>query len=224
MICTIEEANQRTYLESDLIEFKRDLIEAGNKMRILFMEYYLDEISFKDFFENQKNPILGFIKGDVIKPVLLIPATKNKISVIEIQSGNDIPYTISDLKELTFLTNEKGEIAFFAIFAYESPISMEAHEGETHNPVKRLFKLLSTEKKEILYILFYAIIIGFISLVIPLGIQTTVELILGGVFLVQCTYLIDAHYPGCFIKRRAASDSNQFGRVSSTQDLHKSLV
>jgi ABC-type bacteriocin/lantibiotic exporter with double-glycine peptidase domain len=182
------EANQRTYFETDLPEFKRDLTEAGNKMRILFMDYHLDDSALVDFFESQKNPILTFLKDGDIRPVLLIPA-KNKISVIEIKSGNDITYTITDLKELSLLTNEKGEIEFFAIFAYESPISMDGHEGETHNPVKRLFKLLGTEKKEILYIFFYAIIIGLVSLVIPLGIQTTVELISGGVFF-SSVYLL----------------------------------
>jgi len=183
------EANQRTYFETDLPEFKRDLTEAGNKMRILFMDYHLDDSALVDFFESQKNPILTFLKDGDISPVLLIPA-KNKISVIEIKSGNDITYTISNLKELSLLTNEKGEIEFFAIFAYESPISMDGHEGETPNPVKRLFKLLGTEKKEILYIFFYAIIIGLVSLVIPLGIQTTVELISGGVFFSSVYLLI----------------------------------
>ena len=32
------ESNQRTYEETDLTEFKRDLTEAGNKIRILLME------------------------------------------------------------------------------------------------------------------------------------------------------------------------------------------
>jgi ABC-type bacteriocin/lantibiotic exporter with double-glycine peptidase domain len=44
-----------------------------------------------------------------------------------------------------------------------------------------LIQLLKTEKKEIFYILFYAVVVGFISLTVPLGIQTTVELISGGV-------------------------------------------
>lgn len=184
------EANQRTYLETDLTEFKRDLTEAGNKMRILFMDYHLDDFAFKDFFEGQKNPILTFIKGEHLRPALLIPVAKNKISVIEIQAQSDIPYQVTSLSDLSLLTNQKGEIEFFAIFAYESPISMEGHEGETHNPVKRLFKLLGTEKKEILYIFFYAIIIGLVSLVIPLGIQTTVELISGGVFFSSVYLLI----------------------------------
>jgi ABC-type bacteriocin/lantibiotic exporter with double-glycine peptidase domain len=184
------EANQRSYQEEDLTEFKRDLIEAGNPMRILFMEYHLDPDSFQEFLSNQTSPILGFSKEEHITPVLLSPISKNKINVISIGQSSDSSKTISSFQELSLATNAQGEIDFFAIFAYDSPVSMNANEGDTPSPVKRLFKLLGTEKKEILYILFYAILIGLISLVIPLGIQTTVELVSGGVFFSSVYLLI----------------------------------
>jgi ABC-type bacteriocin/lantibiotic exporter with double-glycine peptidase domain len=60
-------------------------------------------------------------------------------------------------------------------------VSIQTNEGEHPGPVRRLFQLLKTEKQEIFYILFYAIVVGLISLIVPLGIQTTVELISGGV-------------------------------------------
>lgn len=184
------EANQRTYQQDDLNEFKRDLIEAGNKMRILFMEYHLDREAFYEFFSNQKTPILAFIKEDHITPVLLTPVAKNKTGVIQIGQTADSSTVVSSITNLPLLANEKGEIEFFAIFAYESPVSMDVRDGQKPNPVKRLFKLLGTEKKEIFYILFYAIIIGLIGLIIPLGIQTTVELISGGVFFSSVYVLI----------------------------------
>jgi ABC-type bacteriocin/lantibiotic exporter with double-glycine peptidase domain len=184
------EANQRTYNEEDLTEFKRDLLEAGNKMRILFLEYHLDGDSFQEFFRSQKNPVLAFIKEDQIKPVLLKRVSKKKISVIEINQTADVTSEVSALQDLPLLTDKNGEISFFAIFAYESPISMPSDEGETPSPIKRLLRLLGTEKKEIFYIFLYAIIIGLIGLVIPLGIQTTVELISGGVIFSSVYLLI----------------------------------
>ncbi len=184
------EANQRTYQKDDLNEFKRDLIEAGNKMRILFMEYHLDREAFYEFFSNQKTPILAFINEDHITPVLLTPVLKNKTGVIQIGQTADLSTVVSSITDLPLLANEKGEIEFFAIFTYESPVSMDVRDGQKPNPVKRLYKLLGTEKKEIFYILFYAIIIGLIGLIIPLGIQTTVELISGGVFFSSVYVLI----------------------------------
>ena len=183
------EANQRVYREDDLTEFKRDLIEAGNKMRILFMEYHLDSESFNEFLRSQKAPILAFINDGAIKPVM-ISYSQKKIQVTTIDQTNDFTSEVAGTSNIPLLANAAGEIDFFAIFAYESPVSMNAGEGEQLNPVKRLFKLLGTEKKEILYIFFYAILIGLISLVIPLGVQTTVELISGGVFFSSVYVLI----------------------------------
>lgn len=53
-----------------------------------------------------------------------------------------------------------------------------------------MFRLLSTERKNIIYLLLYAVIIGLISLTLPLGIQTIVELISGGVFFSSVYVLI----------------------------------
>jgi len=185
------EANQRTYSEDDLTEFKRDLVEAGNKMRMLFMPYRLDREAFEEFFTNQTAPILTFIKKrDHIFPVLIAPEKRKKISAINIESEADTTEEFSSLENLPLHTVGLDEVEFFAVFAYESPISVEAVDGKAPTPIKRLLRLLGTEKKEIFYILFYAIIIGLIGLVIPLGIQTTVELISGGVFFSSVYVLI----------------------------------
>ncbi len=183
------EANPRTYSETDLIEFKRDLVEAGNKIRVWFMEYHLDDTSFQEFFANQNTPLLAFIQRDGIKPVLL-SVHKKKIYVTYFSAENTSVDQVSSISVIPFLKNNQGEIEFFAVFAYKSPVGLDAHEGEKPSPVKRLLKLLGTERKEILYILFYAIVIGFIGLVVPLGIQTTVELISGGVFFSSVYVLI----------------------------------
>lgn len=183
------ESNQRTYEENDLTEFKRDLVEAGNKVRILFMEYHLDDSSFQEFFSNQSTPVLTFIQEDGIRPVLLT-SDKKKITATKFKTDFTVTDQISTLSSVPFLKNKDGEIEFFAVFAYESPVSLQGFEGEHPSPIKRLLKLLGTERKEILYIFFYAIIIGLIGLVVPLGIQTTVELISGGVFFSSVYVLI----------------------------------
>ncbi|MEY4931003.1 MAG: hypothetical protein RI909_1727 [Bacteroidota bacterium] len=183
------EANQRTYAADDLDEFKRDLVEAGNKIRILFMEYHLDESSFQDFFSNQNTPVLAFIEDDGLKPVL-ISTIKKRIHVIKFNTETTSTDQFSSLASIPFAKNAQGEIEFFAVFAYESPVSFDSKDGAHPSPIKRLFKLLGTERTEIFYILFYAVIIGLIGLVVPLGIQTTVELISGGVFFSSVYILI----------------------------------
>lgn len=173
------EANQRNYAEDEVAEFTRDLSEAGNKIRVLFMENQLDEKTFLDYFEEQTKPVLTFYRDEEnrLYPALLIPSKKG-IKTIHINLEGE---QSTQFDSTRLLKNENGEITFFAIYGYESPVSIQTNEGEHPGPVRRLFQLLKTEKQEIFYILFYAIVVGLISLIVPLGIQTTVELISGGV-------------------------------------------
>jgi ABC-type bacteriocin/lantibiotic exporter with double-glycine peptidase domain len=182
------EANQRSYAEDEFIEFKRDLTEAGNQIRIMFMENQLDEQTFIGFFNEQPGPVLTFLRNENgLHPALLIP-DKGKIKMVRIGlNGNETEL----FDPSVLLKNENGEVTFFAIYSYESPVSLPGDEGEEPSPVRRLIQLLRTEKKEIFYILFYAIVVGLISLIVPLGIQTTVELISGGVIF-SSVYLMIA--------------------------------
>ena len=173
------EANKRSYDESHLMEFERDLTEAGNKIRLLFMEYHLDASSFRDFMKVEASPVFSFIKaGGKIKPVLLIPQKKGYQQIII--DENESHHSVVSIDVVNLMPDEKGLIHFFAIFNYQSPLSASTDNGPI-SPIRRLFNLLGTERNEIIYILFYAIVIGFVSLILPLGIQTTVELISGGV-------------------------------------------
>jgi ABC-type bacteriocin/lantibiotic exporter with double-glycine peptidase domain len=169
------EINQRTYSPEELPEFKRDLVDAGNQSRIIYLEYALEESAFDEFLSQQENPLVVFQKvPNGIAPVLL-HRSKSGPSVIKIDDQNAAAISNDKL-----IRNEKNEIICLATVVYESPLTSNGQSGEM-SPVKRLFRLLGTEKREILYILFYALIVGFVSLILPLGVQTTVELISGGV-------------------------------------------
>lgn len=182
------ESNQRIYAEDELIEFTRDLTEAGNKIRVLLMENQLDEKSFVDFFSNQTTIILTFLREDgKLLPALIVPL-KNKFKAIKILQNKNVT---EDFLIDQLLKNEQNEISFFAIFSYESPVSIAGEEGQNPSPLRRLLQLLKTEKKEIFYIQFYALVVGLISLIVPLSIQTTVELISGGVIF-SSVYLMIA--------------------------------
>jgi ABC-type bacteriocin/lantibiotic exporter with double-glycine peptidase domain len=50
----------------------------------------------------------------------------------------------------------------------------------TLTPLKRFFRLLNEEKKEVYAIYFYSLLNGAVSLIYPLGIQAIVNFVLGG--------------------------------------------
>ncbi len=186
------EINNRSYTLEEFPEFKRDLLEASNKIRMMLLEYNLPLNSFNFFVSQEENLILAFRKiGDEIEPVLIhAAAKKRKQTIIGAAGKTDEAYNATDV----WLTNDKGEVIFFVLFPHQSLVSdyglEETEGGKTLSPVRRLIRLLHTERREINYIFFYAIFAGLISLVLPLGIQTTIELISGGVFFSSVYVLI----------------------------------
>ncbi|MBL0739941.1 ATP-binding cassette domain-containing protein [Chryseolinea sp. Jin1] len=188
--------NNRSYVLTDFPEFKRDLLEAGSKIRMLFLEYSQEAASFQEFLNQEDSPLLLFQKtGDVLEPVLLTPGKRKDRRAIHITESTalekDFDFTPT---AQSWLTNEQGQIIFFVVVAYQNLVSEydfdQSSKGESLTPVRRLLRLMSTERKDILYILFYAIIIGLTGLILPLGIQSTVELISGGVVFSSVYVLI----------------------------------
>ena len=187
------ELSNREYAADELDEFKRDLIETGNSVRLLLLEYSLTADQYKRFVSELEFPILLFRKTETgISPEIVFKK-KNKLFRINIAEDKTFESEFN-LDELVGLVNEENEVTFMAITEYEHLVSEvqddESPDSATISPVKRLIKILRAEKKDIYYVFFYAILIGIISLVIPLGIQTTTELISGGVFFSSIYLLI----------------------------------
>ncbi|MEL7160569.1 MAG: ABC transporter transmembrane domain-containing protein, partial [Bacteroidota bacterium] len=57
-------------------------------------------------------------------------------------------------------------------------------------PLRRFFRLLQPDRKEIGYIYLYAVLVGLIALVGPLGVQAIIDLIAGGEFNASLVVLV----------------------------------
>ncbi|AYB32050.1 peptidase domain-containing ABC transporter [Chryseolinea soli] len=197
------EVNNRRYALSDFAEFKRDLLEAGSKIRMLFLEYTLEWDTFHAFAKQEDSPLLLFQKkGDALEPFLLSPVIRNERHGIEIREHETVEQQFNS-EERSWLTNDQGQIIFFVVVAYQNLVSEyefdQSAKGEYLSPLRRLLRLLATERRDIFYILFYAIIIGLTSLILPLGIQSTIELISGGVVFSSVYILIAVVIVGVLI-------------------------
>lgn len=176
------ELNTRTYGVKDIHEFERDLIEAGNPSRILFLKNAIPVDTLEQFLREQVSPVITFLAdGEALSPILWLPE-RGKIKGLQMESDVRTPIAWNPQLSESQLKNPEGKVICLTSVIYESPVSPTDVEEGNLNPVRRLFSLLNTERKEILYILFYALLVGLVSLALPLGIQTTVELISGGVF------------------------------------------
>jgi len=178
--------NKRTYSPDDFAELKRDIVEAGKTINLLILDYAVAVHGLSDFLLESTEPVLLFKKhGDVLLPVLL---QQNKDTLQSLLHHTAVDFNADD----AWLTDDQQVATCLVIMPYKSIVSEQSGDGsfEKMSPMKRLLRLLSTEKKDIMYILLYAILIGLISLMLPIGLQSTVELISGGVFFSSVYILI----------------------------------
>jgi ABC-type bacteriocin/lantibiotic exporter with double-glycine peptidase domain len=188
------EINNRDYTSAEFPELKSDLIESGNSVRILLLEQKVSQASLPALVSTSNTVTLVFRNNDAGLSPLLIYPDKNRMSAIEVDEEGTSVKNFLGLDVNDLYKDEQGDIIAFVLYSYNSLVSEYSFEGhsvpEPLSPVKRFFRLLSTERKDILYILFYSIVIGLTSLVLPVGIQNTVQLISGGVFFSSIYILI----------------------------------
>lgn len=182
----------RQYDASELAEFQRDLVEAGNDSGVVFIEKYINYETLLGFLTNNatrnKSALIVFIETEGFHPAF-IKKQKNRIFLELIHaSGKLQEIEVDKFTDLKFAMSGENEILVLAAFPYQSLSGQSTDSVLT--PVKRLINLLSAEKKDILYVYIYAALIGLISLSLPLGIQAAVELISGGVFFSSVYILI----------------------------------
>lgn len=168
--------NQREYEVGDIPEFKRDLIEAGRKCNLLILDQNIAASQFESLVRESKDPLIIFVAdGNNLKPEVLV----RDRSGVRFLFG-DRPFNLTQVDRL--LATEAGEIVMLTALPYKQVVGENHPDGSSLSPMNRLLRLFGTEKKDISYIIIYALIIGLLSLVLPLGLQTTIEFISGGVF------------------------------------------
>jgi hypothetical protein len=125
--------NRRNYGMDELAEFKRDLIEAGKSCQILIKEYEI--------------PLEGINSFQL----------ENLLAMAFTHDAGDIQYVFlkGGYLSKTLLQNSSGNITALVFVAFNSLVSEDDEEfNKEIKPVKRFFKLLATERKDIGYILF----------------------------------------------------------------------
>jgi len=175
--------NSRDYHEEDFPEFKRDLTEAARKVGLMVIEHSISKSQLKSFIEETRDPLVAFqITTNGILPHLLVRPGVERFPFFEDLFGSG--------SETKLLQSDDDAIITLLITPYKSISGETAESAEPTTPVKRLLHLLATEKKDIGYILVYALVIGLLSLALPLGLQSTIEFVSGGVFFSSIYILI----------------------------------
>ncbi|WP_373516022.1 peptidase domain-containing ABC transporter [Persicitalea sp.] len=175
------------YADKDLPIFLGDLITKAREYNLTLVSSHAAVHQLDALVQQAEYPILFFEKGgDRTTPVLggkkldgtplsLRFTTDGNPEVAPISARN--PYLWNGTSD----TAKNGKALYLTAFPMESLVS--EHEPTTADPltpVQRFFRLLGNEKKDIGYIYLYAIVIGLITLSLPLGVQAIINLISGG--------------------------------------------
>ena len=184
-------ALKRDYSIDEAFEFKRDLVEEANRIRLVLLDQPLNPDELPDFIQAVEIPTIAFRMDETGFAPLVIFKEKNKVRVRLIEEDFTKDITLEEI-EGKLLKEESGDIVFLGAFSYDSLVS-DHDENEVSKPltpVARLYRLLGTERKDIIYVFIYAAFVGIVSLTLPLGIQATVELVSGGVVFSSIYLLI----------------------------------
>ncbi|MCC5945271.1 MAG: ABC transporter ATP-binding protein [Bernardetiaceae bacterium] len=181
--------------------------ELGRRTDVHFMD---KEMAIEEFDEAMSVSVLPLIAfehrddGEII-PVMLYRDTYNVWKKIEVRpSGSMKEFPVDDpdalLKRLQCKESLYGmrsidaqdASAIYILLPMVVPpmVSYERHTDKPYTPMRRLWYLFGTEKRDIFYIYVYAVMIGLLSLTLPLGIQSIIGMVSGGLIINSVIVLI----------------------------------
>lgn len=182
------------YSREDVPDFIHDLVETSNREHIIFIENTLSATEFPKYLMEMEIPLLVFAETtEGVVPVSIQAKSKRKCDAAFFEEDGRVEKREIGLTDITLYQSSPGNIHFLNAISFDSLVSetsAEEKSGEPYSPVTRLFKLLSTERKDIWYIYIYAIFAGIVNLSLPLGIQAIIGLVSGGLLFSSVILLV----------------------------------
>ena len=193
---------EQEYSIEEVDRFVDDLVFKGQKIGFTFLQNHLPKTELADFLENMAFPVIFFHRIGEWQAEPLLVYRDGGENLMGTYANSEEPLNASRLREISkdFLLrsssadeSKNGQVLFVTSFPVtylaDQPMGDEA-EKEPPTPMRRLLNLLGTERKDIFYIYVYAVVVGLISLVLPLGIQAIIGLISGGMIFSSVVVLI----------------------------------
>jgi ABC-type bacteriocin/lantibiotic exporter with double-glycine peptidase domain len=183
------------YQPDESIRFIDDLVDYAHSQKLTLLLQAVEPNLFEAVIRDSEHPLIFFeTTPQGIVPIIAGRNLKKNRPyryrvvdrVEELDPNQPLPDSLLTYDQTTLTEERRGQVVFLTCFPTESLVSpdtgTDARADRAPTPVKRLLQLLGNEKKDIIYLYIYAIIVGLLSLSLPLGIQAIVGLIQGGVF------------------------------------------
>ncbi len=198
------------YEDNEIQVFIHDLIRLATKLEFSIKVNYLSEGQLLGALKEIPSPVILLEKNQQgWIPLIHSQDENNKICIdrvleqgIERRAGEEInPQKLCISREPGSPDPEEKYILISGM-AWKSLVShLDRQDGHSKplSPLKRLTRLLGNEKRDIAYIYVYAMIIGLISLSLPIGIQSIINLVSGGMFTNSIVVLISLVIVGVLV-------------------------
>jgi ABC-type bacteriocin/lantibiotic exporter with double-glycine peptidase domain len=199
-----------SYADDEIEVFINDLILAAARLEFSLKANYLDEGQFTAALKEIPSPVIYFEHSPegwipVIHSVSEDGSIENERILAQGSERQKIDAPrLEGIVRCDDLSDDSSGKKFLLItgLAWKSLVShLDRHEGNAKplSPFKRLMRLLGNERKDIGYIYVYAMIIGIISLSLPIGIQAIINLVSGGMFTNSIVVLISLVIVGVLV-------------------------
>ena len=194
-------------LVSHIPAFMLDLAETGSAQELSYFQQHVPHPEARRLLLKEQMPLLGFLPSDgKFLPVMLLPKKDKVLAYSIAPTGNNLQTltkaTLPDfLSKLVTENTETGpELTLALCFPHRSLYTPENTKkpGQT-KPLTRFLQLVASEKSAIGYLYIYAVLMGLISLSLPLGIQSIVSFIATGQVSASVVVLISLLILGILI-------------------------
>ncbi len=185
----------KQYDKDQTFSFVNDLIEEARKQQFLVVENYAHPHDFPTLIQENSHPIVFFHQqGNQLVPIIAARSLKDdkpffwqitESQAVAVDASTAfVPQQLSNNPDTTL----NGKVRFLTVFPLES--IGEEKPTQQLSPWGRLLGMLQKEKKDITTIYIYAIVVGVISLTLPLGIQAIIGMISGGLYFSSVYVLV----------------------------------
>ncbi|MGB3617768.1 MAG: ABC transporter ATP-binding protein [Catalinimonas sp.] len=175
----------RYYDHTQVEELMMDIQEEAQQSSMMTVTHAVPRELFSGHLSRTDYPVLCFTEDG--EAVIFYHTERNERRAYRYGSAGEVVQVVNEALLRRLRVDEVGEVQYLTVFPMDSLVSSDE---EPLTPLKRFFRLLRIEKRDIVYIYVYAIAVGLITLSLPLGISAIIGMISGGLVFSSVVILI----------------------------------
>ena len=202
--------DEQVYPKQSISLFINDLILSLAQIEISGKLNFLDGEQLDQALADLNTPFLLFeSEGDMWSPLIFSKDKAGTLFCEKIGEWATVEGEATNLAHERFVAapdpkslDARSKYLLVTALPWHSMVShfyKDNENGHQLTPLKRLLRLLANEKKDIGYIYAYAVVIGLISLTLPIGVQSIINLISSGQFFNSVIVLISLVIVGVLV-------------------------